>query len=623
MIFNNFGFNTLRTTFAATPPPGPVGFTGSYYFAGNFTTASSTVPQARISKYKNGVVDNNFKIGSGFNAQVEAIAVQLNGRVIAVGDFGTFNGVSARRIVGLNTNGTVDTSFNVGTGTNRLITSIVVQPDQKVYAIGTFNNYSGSTVNKLMRINTNGTLDTSFSAGTGFDFEPYAIAVQADGKVLAGGDFTAYSGSTLNNLVRTNTNGSVDSSFSIGSGFNGPIRSIAVQADQKVLAGGDFTSYNGTSINRIVRLDTNGSRDTSFSVGSGFDNSVRSIVVQSDGKVLVGGNFTSYNDTSINRIVRVNTNGSIDSSFNVGAGFNAIVNSIAIQSDGKVLAGGDFTTYQGQTANRSILLESNGNIASTSASFNNTVKVVAIKESDDPAPSPATGGLFLYLDAGLTDSYAGTGNSWIDLSATTGSNTVVFSSGFTSASWINTGTSSSYFTSSGAYFGTSSLNMTGLPVSASAWSISTWFMNTSNWSVRGIANWGGGSQNYMITDNSAERGGNNVELRGGSQPSDRPAANPLNTGQWYNIVYTYTTGSGAPKTVYINGTLAPSTAGSTNPTIGTIRLQGAPNKFGVMQSIAGPALVGRVAIYRMWNTCLTSEQVTNEYNYFKNRYGLT
>ena len=122
--------------------------------------------------------------------------------------------------------------------------------------------------------------------------------------------------------------------------------------------GGNFTSYNGTAANRIIRLNANGSVDNTFVYGTGFDSSVISVVVQSDGKILVGGGFTSYDGTSANGIVRLNTDGSADETFATGTGFASIglVTKIGVQSDGKILVGGGFTSYNGTAANRIIRL---------------------------------------------------------------------------------------------------------------------------------------------------------------------------------------------------------------------------------------------------------------------------
>ena len=102
-------------------------------------------------------------------------------------------------------------------------------------------------------------------------------------------------------------------SFNIGTGFNGIVYTIDIQSDGKILVGGNSTLYNGTTSNSIIRLNSNGSIDTSFNIGTGFFNGgVYTIYIQLDGKILVGGYFTTYNGTTSNRIIRLNSNGSIE-----------------------------------------------------------------------------------------------------------------------------------------------------------------------------------------------------------------------------------------------------------------------------------------------------------------------
>jgi uncharacterized delta-60 repeat protein len=149
-------------------------------------------------------------------------------------------------------------------------------------------------------------------------------------------------------IARLNADGSLDSSFNPGTGvWYGAVYSVALQPDGKVLIGGNFTSVNGTNRNRVARLNANGSLDSSFNPGTGVSGQVLSIALQSDGKVLIGGLFTSVNGTNRNNIARLNANGSLDGSFNPGTGANGPVGSIALQPDGKVFIGGDFTTVNG------------------------------------------------------------------------------------------------------------------------------------------------------------------------------------------------------------------------------------------------------------------------------------
>ena len=133
------------------------------------------------------------------------------------------------------------------------------------------------------------------------------ITLQADGKILV---------CNGNQIKRLNSNGTIDATFNIGTGFSGNVRYAAIQPDGKIIAVGDFTLFNGEQYQRIVRLLSNGSVDTTFNVGEGFNNSTWTVSFQPDGKILVGGDFGSYNLISSWGIVRINTDGSCDTSFN-------------------------------------------------------------------------------------------------------------------------------------------------------------------------------------------------------------------------------------------------------------------------------------------------------------------
>ncbi len=159
--------------------------------------------------------------------------------------------------------------------------------------------------NQVVRLNADGSLDNSFNAGTGNNSSINAVALQSDGKVLIGGVFTAANGTSRTNLARLNANGSLDSSFNPGAGANGSVNSLAAQSDGKVLIGGYFTTINGTNRNHIARLNANGSLDSSFNPGTGTDDAVRAIAVQPDGNVLIGGDFTTINGVARRHVARL------------------------------------------------------------------------------------------------------------------------------------------------------------------------------------------------------------------------------------------------------------------------------------------------------------------------------
>ena len=247
--------------------------------------------------------------------------------------------------------------FSGGTGFNGNVNSILLQSDNKILLGGEFTSYNDNTYNRIIRLNSDGSIDNTFSIGTGFNYTINSIILQSDNKILVGGAFTSYSGITKNLIIRLNTNGSIDNTFNIGTGFDSGIRSIAIQSDGKIVCGGWFTTYSGTTSNYIIRLNSNGSIDNTFNIGTGFDSGINCIIIQSDNKILVGGEFTSYSGVSKNGIIRLNTNGSIDNTFSIGTGFDiTAIKTIALQSDGKILVGGYFNSYNGTASNYIIRL---------------------------------------------------------------------------------------------------------------------------------------------------------------------------------------------------------------------------------------------------------------------------
>ena len=122
-----------------------------------------------------------------------------------------------------------------------------------------------------------------------------------------------------------------------------------IQTDGKIIIGGDFNIYNGISIQKIARLNSDGTLDITFNVGSGVNGNVNTCAIQSDGKILIGGFFGLYNFTLRSGIARINTDGSLDPSFNVVTANDNNIKTVAIQSDGKIIIGGDFTTDNGIT----------------------------------------------------------------------------------------------------------------------------------------------------------------------------------------------------------------------------------------------------------------------------------
>lgn len=334
-------------------PPSPS--EPSIYVGGYFTTysGSSTNYFARLNE--NGSLNTLFSMGSGFDWVVNDIAVQSDGKLIIGGQFNYYSGVSKNYFVRLNDNGSIDTTFNIGTGFDNYTDDIVIQPDGKILVSGQFQEYNGTVQKYITRLNSDGSVDSSFIPTEEFFSSIYSIEIQSDGKIIACGDI-------VNSIIRLNSNGSTDTSFNVGVGFNNRIDETIIQSDGKIILGGYFTTFTGVSANRIIRLNTDGSRDTSFNIGTGFNGPVVSLSKQTDGKIIVGGYFTTYSGASTNYIIRLNTDGSKDTSFNIGTGFNNYVETTSIQSDGKIIVGGSFTSYSGVSTNYIVRLNSDGSL---------------------------------------------------------------------------------------------------------------------------------------------------------------------------------------------------------------------------------------------------------------------
>ncbi len=323
-----------------------------------------------------GSLDTEFT-AKGADDYVYSIALQNDGKILVGGDFKAVNAVSRNRLARLDPAGVLDPSFVATAGPNDSVRSIQIQSsDNRIFIGGLFSSLGATNRNHVARLNSDGQADTTFDPGSGTDNPIFSLAEQSDGKVIIVGNFTTYRLIARKGIARVLADGTLDTSFDPGTSANGAIWAVAVQQDGKILIGGDFTTYNEIPRNRIARLNSDGTLDRTFGEGlAGAGGSVRTIVIQTDANILVGGLFTNFNGRPFNRIVRVQATGAsmgaIDDTFTLGAsndagralaGANGAVNSIAVQLDGKILIGGDFTQFNGRTRNRLTRLDSDGSL---------------------------------------------------------------------------------------------------------------------------------------------------------------------------------------------------------------------------------------------------------------------
>ncbi|MFZ0829365.1 MAG: Calx-beta domain-containing protein [Verrucomicrobiia bacterium] len=333
---------------------------GQLLVGGSFTQVNS-VPENYITRLNaDGSLDTAFQSGlSGVNGPVDALVNQTNGRILIGGSFTSVNGVFLNYVARLMTDGSLDTSFNPGSGANGPVDALAetfIGGVRKIYVGGAFGSINNVARPDLARLNDNGTLDNTFATGLGPDGAVYAVAVYPTnsiyaGKVLIGGAFTHYNGTNLNYLARLNADGSVDTTFNPGSAANGAISAIAIQLDGRVLVGGGFINFNGVPLNRIARLNADGSLDGGFSaaVGSGVNNTVTGIALQPDNRIVLVGLFSQVNGLTYNRIARLLPSGAVDGTINFGDGANSDVDAVVLQPwDGMIVLGGAFTQFNDQ-----------------------------------------------------------------------------------------------------------------------------------------------------------------------------------------------------------------------------------------------------------------------------------
>jgi uncharacterized delta-60 repeat protein len=422
---------------------------GKILLGGDFVRFNTTVVNRIIRLNTDGTRDTSFtsNTGTALNSSVSTIHIESDGEILVGGSFTLFNGLSAKSIVKLNPNGTVNTEFldNIKSGANNEVKTIktqagkiliggsfdrfsgaavryvarlkfdgflepvpgfnntasvvAVQPDNKIVVGGLFTNFNGTTANGIARLNPDGSIDSVFTNNIGSgplgnsstDFVN-AIAVQSDGKILIGGSFSFFNGRAVKSFVRLNSNGTIDTAFmdSLGPGAAGNISAIAVQSDGKIILGGNFTNFNSSNAKRVVRINVNGTVDTSFTTNNnnGADGDINVIAIQGDGKIILGGFFNTFGGVTVNRIVRLNSDGTIDTAFssNTSAGPNGGVVAIALQTDGKIILGGFFTSFNTASAKYIVRLNSNGTTdtdfsINNGTGFNNTVRALAIQSN--------------------------------------------------------------------------------------------------------------------------------------------------------------------------------------------------------------------------------------------------
>ena len=331
---------------------------------------------AKIIQAQSPLIDYSF-LAVPPNVVVYKIVEQADGKILVGGGFFNYAGSGKQNLVRLNYDGTVDTTFNMGgLGPDNTVRDIILMNDGRIIVCGNFVSYNSTGCCFVIRLLPDGSVDNTFNVPPGvINGAVLAIELHTGDKVIAAGEFFTCYGSSQPHITRFNSDGSLDTTFNIGTGFNLNVFDLLVLPDSRILVAGKFNSFNGTTCGNIALLSPSGPYDVSMNNAPGFSgmgiSTAYDLELQADGKVLVAGDFNYHNGQLITGIARLDINGSRDLTFTPPLYPYAIVKAIAVQTDNQILVGGEFTSSMynvGITGpNRIVRLNTDGTIDNTFA----------------------------------------------------------------------------------------------------------------------------------------------------------------------------------------------------------------------------------------------------------------
>lgn len=377
---------------------------GKYLIVGDFTNFDNANIDGGVNRVAringDGTLDKSFRYGrnTGSPATVVRAAILPDGKYLVAGSFASYEGLPyVSSIARLYNNGGLET-VNVTRpsgkvqpvsalkgGVSGIVTGLHVQQDGKVIVVGFFRYYvqpnfnlvtvngadslhlDSTMVNFLARLNTDGTLDTTYNYDPvnrrGKESVNGAInrsIMLPDGKLLIAGAFTKYNGQEVQRIARLNTDGSLDLTFKSNAGANFPIYDLAPQPDGKYIVTGPFTTYANVTVPHIARITAGGTIDPSLQAGNGVDGTIYNVSVMPQGEIIVSGAFTKFNNVMRNNFAVLNPDGSLHAAYNTNGGINmgandvngAIAKVLQLPGENAMLATGSFTRFDFRQCNR-------------------------------------------------------------------------------------------------------------------------------------------------------------------------------------------------------------------------------------------------------------------------------
>jgi uncharacterized delta-60 repeat protein len=346
---------------------------GKLVVQGNFETFDGYAVDGFVRLHPNGSYDNMFHAGiaPADPFTISGLMLQSDDKIVVYGSFLGFAGDPRSGIVRLQSGGAVDGGFVTPSfeeyGEPGTISVVVQQADGRLVVGGFFHSVGGVAAPNVARLAMNGDHDPTFQRAL-----PTAVSTRSmrwpfrpsDNKVFIGGYFATFGGAIRNNLAWLSSDGALEPTFNGlpgAIGYAPTVHALATQSDGKILVGGFFSSLDGMPRHNVVRLNPDASLDSSFGQGLVVDGSVRAFAIQPDGKIVIVGAFRAVNGVRRGRVVRLNPDGTVDTSFNpTGTGADATINAVMLDSQGSVYVGGAFTNFNGTPKLRIAKLTASG-----------------------------------------------------------------------------------------------------------------------------------------------------------------------------------------------------------------------------------------------------------------------
>jgi uncharacterized delta-60 repeat protein len=342
---------------------------GKILIGGNFTKVNDENHNALVRLHADGSVDSSFKGYVGaldvpcnmINTPVKCIAIQRDGKILIGGDFKTVNGEEKSNLARLNSDGSLDKTFNAYADGIINVIELDNGINQSIFIGGAFNAINDQNKSRLAKLNFNGSLDESFNSPD-FDNDVFALKIYpSNGEIAVGGSFEYVDDNNLPHLVWLSKEGHVEEKINLF--FNGVVYTIAMQSDEKIVVGGEFihTSFNRNEVfttspallippqdsavpSYVVRLNNDGSVDQNF--GLSTNGPIHCITALSDDSLLLGGSFTTVNGQSKAYTAKSDSNGKVDPLFDPDLNGKATL--VVVLKDGRYLISGDFSQVNGQ-----------------------------------------------------------------------------------------------------------------------------------------------------------------------------------------------------------------------------------------------------------------------------------